>query len=1386
MSDINRCNLNKKKYFSLLVSSLVWGKTIRIWQNIKLKKQIKKTQNPLKPSKDIAVRSELCVISSCKRQAISHVARVEVISDWNTINQSLKYPVFLILIFPDSLWFSQVFLGGGIALVILLALIIFIIKTTLKNKKKEQLTHQDLIEEIKLREAALHQYQKVEQERDRLFLLLPDCLCIATVDGYFKRVNPCFEKTLGYTQAQLLAQPFTELVHPEDQPETLSALEQLSRGETIQQFENRYRCQDGSYIWLSWNARSCPGEGSVYAIAHDITERKRVEALIRSRVQQQAAVAQLGQLALTQRSLDQLFTQAVTLIVKVLDIEYAKVLELLPDGQSLLLRAGVGWQEGLVGNAIVGTERNSQAGYTLLQSEPVVVEDLRREKRFNGPALLRDHQVISGMSTIIRLKGRNFGVLGAHTCKERLFSPDDVNFLQAIANILATTVEQIQSTQQLELLERAINSTSNGIIITDPTQPDNPIIYVNSAIERITGFSPSEILGLNPRLFQNEDREQPGLQELRQSIQNTKECNVILQNYRADGTPISIELYISPVFNDQGQLTHFIGVQNDITQRQQAEAAIQASEARLRGILDIAQDGIISVDQQNVIQLFNQGAEQMFGYSASEVIGQSIEKIIKKAARVIYQDYIENSRTKDRNFSVNKPLEIQALRRDGREFTAEASLSQLDLPEGRFLIIILRDVSEQQAALRERQQAEVALKESQNRLSTIITAISDALVIVDHQGMIRFVNPATELLFNRSREELLGYWFGSLYGGIEQATEVTILQPDGKLIMAEMQVVEIIWEGEPATLASLRNVTERYEAMQKVQQTRNFLQTMINHLPVGVFVKEAKSQPFGAFSFWNKTCENLFGLTADQVIGKTVYELFPLDQAERMIQQDKEALDWGIMQDIPEEVINSRSLGLRILHTVKVPLYDDEQEPEYLLCISEDITERIEAEAKLRHNAYHDTLTNLPNRAFFMEQLQQAISTLKQQKEAFFAVLFFDLDDFKYINDSLGHAVGDQLLIALTDRLKKCLEKQDILARFGGDEFTILLRDIQDFEEVIQVAQSIQQELSFPFILGNHQVFTNASIGIALLTPDYQQPEELLRDADIAMYSAKEKGQGNYTIFNRKMHQKMLERLQLETDLRKAIERQEFLVYYQPIVCLKTHKIAGFEALIRWNSDGNWISPAKFIPITEKTGLIVEIGEWVLSQACLQLKVWHEQFPDFENLTMSVNLSGRQLREPNLVNQIDQIIQQTDVRSDCLKLEITESMLMDNPPAVKTILQQIKSRQIKLSLDDFGTGYSSLSYLHTFPIDTLKIDRAFVVRTDSELKNKAITQAIVTLAQSLGMEVIAEGIETDNQLQYLKQLNCEYGQGYLLSKPLPQSDVEMLLLSNAKLPKESD
>ena len=440
-----------------------------------------------------------------------------------------------------------------------------------------------------------------------------------------------------------------------------------------------------------------------------------------------------------------------------------------------------------------------------------------------------------------------------------------------------------------------------------------------------------------------------------------------------------------------------------------------------------------------------------------------------------------------------------------------------------------------------------------------------------------------------------------------------------------------------------------------------------------------------------------------------------------------------------------------------------------------DITQHKQTTAQLQYTAHHDTLTSLLNRVAFVDCLEQTIAQTQQQSsEQLFAVLFLDLDGFKLINDSLGHLTGDLLLIAVAHRIQGCLRSSDTVARFGGDEFTILLKEIQDISDATHIAARIHQALTQPFNLGGNNVFISTSIGIALSTTGGKYAEDFLRDADIALYQAKSQGKSTYEVFDAVMHAQAVEQLQLETDLRLGLERDEFEVYYQPIVGLDQQQIIGFEALVRWHHPTQGlISPAKFIPIAEETGLIVNLGGWVLRQACLQMQNW-QHFNPSQSLVMSVNLSSKQFLQPNLLEQIDRILQETGFDRHQLKLEITESTLMNNLETTNAKLKKIHASGIQLSIDDFGTGYSSLSYLHRFPINTLKIDRSFVSRLGKDGGNLEIVKAIIALARSLKMDTIAEGVETAEQLGQLRQLGCRKAQGYLFSPPASASEIAAL------------
>ncbi|HEX7956917.1 MAG TPA: EAL domain-containing protein, partial [Pyrinomonadaceae bacterium] len=434
------------------------------------------------------------------------------------------------------------------------------------------------------------------------------------------------------------------------------------------------------------------------------------------------------------------------------------------------------------------------------------------------------------------------------------------------------------------------------------------------------------------------------------------------------------------------------------------------------------------------------------------------------------------------------------------------------------------------------------------------------------------------------------------------------------------------------------------------------------------------------------------------------------------------------------------------------------------------------AEEQLLHDAFHDALTGLPNRALFMDHVKLAIQRSRRSGNRLFAALFLDLDRFKIINDSLGHMVGDQLLVGIAHRLEACLRPGDTVARLGGDEFTILLEDLASTEDAIDVARRVQEAVTQPFNIGGHEVFTTASIGIALSNTGYERAEDLLRDADTAMYRAKLEGKKRHVVFDKGMHDRAMELLQIETDLRRALTRGEFFLNYQPIVDLETGKISSFEALVRWrHPERGLVMPGDFVSVAEETGLIVPLGLFVLNEACRQMRSWQKLGLADERVTISVNLSSRQFSQADLIEQISSALRDSGLRASNLKIEITESMVAENIDTAIDMLTQLRALGVGISIDDFGTGYSSLSYLHRFPIDTLKIDRSFVTQMTDNAENAEIVRTIVTLARSLDMDVIAEGVETREQLRQLGSLGCDYGQGYLFSRPVGAGQAVELL-----------
>lgn len=610
------------------------------------------------------------------------------------------------------------------------------------------------------------------------------------------------------------------------------------------------------------------------------------------------------------------------------------------------------------------------------------------------------------------------------------------------------------------------------------------------------------------------------------------------------------------------------------------------------------------------------------------------------------------------------------------------------------------------------------------------------------------------------------YYLKTVEGKIEQVEQ------------AQKHVEELskmIEEQERISSELADNISEQQRISRALAESEAHFRNAFDHAAIGM----ALITPDSTLIQVNQSLCNMLGYRETDLIGMNLLDITHPDDADNGGREIQNLLEQKKFTcQFEKRFLNFRREVVWAMVSLSL-VTSPEGEPLHFISQIQDITERKQAEEKLEHAAYHDALTGLANRVLFTEHLHVAIEQTKRDTAHLYAVLFIDLDRFKNINDSLGHAAGDELLITVAKRLDSCLRPIDSAARFGGDEFAVLLNGVNEVNDVIRVAERLERELSLPYNLGGHEVFTTASIGIAYSATAYHRPDDVLRDADTAMYRAKANGKARYEVFDKVMHARAMALLQLESDLRRAVERDEFHLFYQPVIDLRTGMLGGFEALVRWkHPDRGLVSPGDFIPIAEETGLIISIGRWILHEACLQMRLWQKKYPQMMNMTMSVNLSGKQFKQTDIIEQVKMVLFDTGLEAESLRIELTETVVMEDAEVASKIFKQLRGLGVQISIDDFGTGYSSLSYLHHFPIDILKVDRSFVGRMTENGGNAEIVRTIISLAHTMGMKVVAEGIEEEYQRAHLKELGCEYGQGYLFAKPVPAELAEQIVAEN--------
>lgn len=558
-------------------------------------------------------------------------------------------------------------------------------------------------------------------------------------------------------------------------------------------------------------------------------------------------------------------------------------------------------------------------------------------------------------------------------------------------------------------------------------------------------------------------------------------------------------------------------------------------------------------------------------------------------------------------------------------------------------------------------------------------------------------------------------------------------------------------------------------SIQKLQHVQAYQRTLIETIPDLVWLKD----PDGFYIACNTKFERFFGAKESDIVGRTDHDFVDKALADMFRENDLAAIKAGRPRSNEETVTYADDGHEEILETIKTPMYSPYGDVIGVLGVARDITERKQQEEKIRHQAHFDSLTELPNRILALYQLEQRISSAHRHQQTL-ALIYVDLDDFKKVNDSLGHATGDKLLIEASARLRAAVRKEDTVGRLGGDEFIVIIDQIESIEDVAAVAENLIKSFREPFNIDNRELLSTATAGVALFPNDGQTPEELLRYADSAMYYAKESGRNSFAFFTNSMNRDVSRRVQLEEQMHGALARNEFRLCFQPQINVASGTLTGFEALLRWRNPilGD-VSPAEFIPVAEHTGLIVPIGQFVLEQAMHDGARWRKQLG--QDLTMAINLSPRQFRDPGLITEILKVLEHNNFPKHCLELEITEGVLISGQGIIEAALADLSTRKITIAMDDFGTGYSSLSYLRNYPFNVLKIDQSFVRDITNDRADRELVNAAITMAHSLGLQVIAEGVETEEQLSLLKAQQCDLAQGYLISKPLEAEQIDELI-----------
>ena len=967
--------------------------------------------------------------------------------------------------------------------------------------------------------------------------------------------------------------------------------------------------------------------------------------------------------------------------------------------------------------------------------------------------------------------------------------------------------------------------TDNMYDVITQIGPDGTILYTSPSHKWVLGMDAETVIGtmIFERLHPDDMTEARAIFS-RATAGGKSPGPFVLRYQHADGHYLWMECSSNIILDEQGKFNGAVLSSRDVTQRKEVEVALQKSELRYRLLADNVSDVIWTMDMDLNLTYVSPAVHKLRGYTPEEVLSQSIKDILTpnsaERATQLFTDILSLIGTMAPQELRNeyRTIELETLRQDGSTVWVEVRLTLLldEQDEPRGIVGVTRDITERRktadelrllnselerrvkkqtadliAEIDECKRIETALRDSETRYRAIMQQSLEAIYIHDVETLrLIEVNPAFLALLGYEAEEITDLTLydivasdkvsiDSLQQKILNSDGITLgerlwRRKDGTTVVVEVTANKIQQDERNMIFVVGRDITERKRAETALRESEERFVVAVRGANDGLWDWNLKTDEIYFSPRWSSMLgfdENEIGNTLDEWFGR----VHPQD-----LPQLQRAIGRHIDGDIPHF-----ECEYRIQHSNKKYLWvlsrglavRDSEGKAYRMAGSQtDITDRKQVEERLSYDALHDALTGLPNRVLFMDRLGQRLEYAKRHPKNLFAVLFVDLDRFKVINDSLGHHVGDKFLVSVARQLQSCLRPDDTISRLGGDEFAVLLNEVNEVGNTVRVAERIQTQLKSAAMLKTVNRSTTASIGIAMYNSNYTEAQEMLRDADSAMYRAKVQGGNRYQIFDITMYENALSLLQLETDLKLAVEKQEWQVYYQPIVKLESGEISGVEALVRWmHPTRGMVMPLDFIAIAEETGLILQIGEYVLRQACAQARIWRDN--GYPKLWVSVNISGRQFQDKTLVKMIEQVLEETGLPSDGLRLEITESVAMKDLAHSVNVLKDLNKLGVNISLDDFGKGYSSLSYLKQFPLKVLKIDRSFIQNDETNKNSEAITSAIIFMGQTLNMEVVAEGVETEEQLNFLKSQFCDEVQGFLFGRPMPGDELTKVLNS---------